>query len=199
MKLVKLPLAVVFAVLTVSVAGWCAEEAPQHISCNTPNCNNDCNGTHANHNGVHGGVHSGTHAAVCPAHGANCLANCPHRYLKNEYSYGRQEVCPGKTSGVCPVHGYAPCPHPNQAVGPFLRQAFAPADRPYFGAQPLYVSREQYDPGFQPRFPRFRALFVMPVGADARYMTTSPPAQMDTYTTRAPRDFLMPNPPSIGY
>lgn len=212
MMRVKLIWAAVLTVWAIPVAGFGAEP-----SCTDANC------THKHHAVVrkavcpkagpagfckdpqckicrsHAGKHHDNGKTVCPTHGENCPH--PQDCLKNEYAYGRMEVCPGKTNGVCPVHGYGQCPHPNQGIGPFLRQAITPADRPYFGAQPLpyFVPREQYNPAYQPRFPRLRAMFVMPPGMDARYMTTTPPEQMNTYTTRGPRDFLMPNPPSIGY
>lgn len=203
MKLVQLTLAAAFAVLLIPICGFCAEEQPLYASP-------DVVGEHHHTAYVPSACSQAGPAGrcqdsnclvcwfrgpVCPSHGSSCPYGC----VKNQYSYGRVEVCPGKTNGVCPVHGYGQCPHPNQGLRPFIRQAFAPADRPYFGMQPLYVPREHYDPNFQPRFPRLRSLFVMPAGADARYMTTTPPEQMNTYTTRGPRDFLMPNPPSIGY
>jgi hypothetical protein len=84
-------------------------------------------------------------------------------------------------------------------MGSFLRQVLQPVDRPYFGAQPLYVPREQYDHNFQPYFPRFRALLLTRPVPDPAYTTVAPPAPMPTYTTRGPRDFLNPNPPNIGY
>ncbi len=145
------------------------------IGCDTPDCNHSA------------------HGQVCARHGRDCRHGC----LGRQYGYGRMGVCPGKTNGVCPVHGYGACPHPRQPIGPALQQFFGPADRPYFGTQPLYVPREQYDPNFQPRFPMFRAMFLAPPAP--RYMATAPPEPMPTYTTRGPRDFLNPNPPSIGY
>ncbi|MDR2115328.1 MAG: hypothetical protein LBP87_02995 [Planctomycetaceae bacterium] len=131
---------------------------------------------------------------ICPVHGKDCQNDC----LKNQFGYGTMQVCPGKTNGICPVHGYAPCPHPGLELGQFLRRTFQPADRPYWGTQPLYIPREQYDPNFQPRFPRIRAFLLAPP-TNQVYMTTTPPIPMPTYTTRGPRDFLNPNPPSIGY
>ncbi|MDR0704798.1 MAG: hypothetical protein LBF88_07395 [Planctomycetaceae bacterium] len=135
----------------------------------------------------------------CPIHGKDCQYNClNNQRLNNQFGYGAMQVCPGKTNGICPVHGYAPCPHQGLELGQFLRQTFRPADRPYWGMQPIYIPREQYDPGFQPRFPRVRALFLTPPTAQV-YMTTTPPVPMPTYTTRGPRDFLNPKPPGIGY
>ena len=130
---------------------------------------------------------------ICPRHGRDCRHGC----LNNQFGYGRMEICPGKTNGVCPVHGYGQCPDQRQPFGPAMRQALTPADRPYFGNQPLYVPREQYDPNFKPMFPRVRAMLVMPPAP--RYMTTAPVEPMPVYTTRSPRDFLNPNPPNIGY
>jgi hypothetical protein len=149
---------------------------------------------------------NGSCPKICPTHGRDCPNNCPNNQLNNQlnsqlnnqFGYGAMQVCPGKTNGICPVHGYAPCPHPGLEFGQFLRQTFRPADRPYWGMQPLYIPREQYDPGFQPRFPRVRALLLTPPAAQV-YMTTTPPVPMPTYTTRGPRDFLNPNPPGIGY
>ncbi len=136
----------------------------------------------------------------CPRHGQDCKHGClTNQYgLSNYYGYGPMEVCPGKTNGICPVHGYAACPHQRQPIGPMLRQAFAPADRPYFADRPLYVPREQYDPNFRPRFPMVRAMFLTPPPVQ-QYTSTVPVEPMPTYTTRSPRDFLHPNPPSIGY
>jgi hypothetical protein len=142
---------------------------------------------------------NGSCPKVCPVHGKDCQHNClNNQQLNNQFGYGAMQVCPGKTNGICPVHGYAPCPHPGLELGQFLRQTFRPADRPYWGTQPLYIPREHYDPGFQPRFPRVRALLLAPPPAQV-YMTTTPPVPMPTYTTRGPRDFLNPNPPGIGY
>ncbi|MDR2754365.1 MAG: hypothetical protein LBC20_01540 [Planctomycetaceae bacterium] len=138
---------------------------------------------------------NGSCPKICPVHGKDCQNDC----LKNQFSYGTMQVCPGKTNGVCPVHGYAPCPHPGLEIGQFLRQTLQPADRPYWGMQPLYIPREHYDPNFQPRFPRIRALFLAPPVNGQVYMSTTPPVPMPTYTTRGPRDFFNPNPPSIGY
>ncbi|MDR1141150.1 MAG: hypothetical protein LBL62_05615 [Planctomycetaceae bacterium] len=140
---------------------------------------------------------NGSCIKICPIHGKDCQNDC----VKNQFGYGAMQVCPGKTNGICPVHGYAPCPHPGLELGQFLRRTFQPADRPYWGMQPLYIPREHYDPGFQPRFPRVRALFLTPppLMNGQVYMTTAPPVPMPTYTTRGPRDFLNPNPPSIGY
>ncbi len=129
----------------------------------------------------------------CPRHGQDCKHGC----LKSQFGYGQMEVCPGKINGICPVHGYGACPHQRQPLIPALQQAFTPADRPYFADRPLYVPREQYDPNFQPRFPMVRAMFCVPPAP--KYMTTKPVEPMPTYTTRGPRDFLNPNPPSIGY
>ncbi|MDR3198103.1 MAG: hypothetical protein LBU34_09575 [Planctomycetaceae bacterium] len=145
---------------------------------------------------------NGSCPKICPIHGKDrkdCPQDCQNNYLKNQFGYGPMQVCPGKTNGVCPVHGYAPCPHPALEIGQFLRRTFQPADRPYWGTQPLYVPREHYDPNFQPRFPRIRALFFAPPVSGQVYMSTTPPVPMPTYTTRGPRDFLNPNPPSIGY
>ncbi|MDR0336404.1 MAG: hypothetical protein LBI18_04870 [Planctomycetaceae bacterium] len=138
---------------------------------------------------------NGSCPKICPVHGQDCQNDC----LKNQFGYGAMQVCSGKVNGVCPVHGYAPCPHPGLEIGQFLRRTFQPADRPYWGMQPLYIPREHYDPEFQPRFPRVRALFLVPPVNKQVYMTTTPPVPMPTYTTRGPRDFLNPNPPSIGY
>jgi hypothetical protein len=148
---------------------------------------------------------NGSCPQICPVHGKDCPNNCPNnqlnrQQLNNQFAYGAMQVCPGKTNGICPVHGYAPCPHPGLELGQFLRQTFKPADRPYWGTQPLYIPREQYDPDFQPRFPRVRALLFTPPAAYGQvYRTTAPPTPMPTYTTRGPRDFLNPNPPRIGY
>ncbi|MDR0338160.1 MAG: hypothetical protein LBI18_13835 [Planctomycetaceae bacterium] len=142
---------------------------------------------------------NGSCPKICPTHGKDCQNNClDNQQLNNQFGYGAMQVCPGKTNGICPVHGYAPCPHSEFELRQFLRQTFKPADRPYWGMQPLYIPREQYDPGFQPRFPRIRALLVTPPAAQV-YMTTTPPVPMPTYTTRGPRDFFNPNPPGIGY
>ncbi|MDR1964086.1 MAG: hypothetical protein LBQ50_09940 [Planctomycetaceae bacterium] len=163
---------------------------------------------------------NGSCPKVCPVHGKDCKNDC----LKNQYGYGTMQVCPGKTNGVCPVHGYEPCPHSRTEFAPFLRQALQPADRPYLGMQPLYVPREQYDPGFKPLFPRVRALLLAPpiqgyppTGYPLQgywentphgqvYRTTAPPAPMPTYTTRGPRDFFLDPKPqqarsafNIGY
>ncbi|MDR2704749.1 MAG: hypothetical protein LBC02_03120 [Planctomycetaceae bacterium] len=141
---------------------------------------------------------NGSCPKICPVHGKDCQNDClKNQQLNNQFGYGAMQVCPGKTNGICPVHGYAPCPHPGLEFGQFLRQTFRPADRPYWGTQPLYIPREHYDPGFQPRFPRVRALLLVPPAP--AYMTTVPPVPMPTYTTRGPRDFLNPNPPGIGY
>ncbi|MDR2441457.1 MAG: hypothetical protein LBE12_19015 [Planctomycetaceae bacterium] len=139
---------------------------------------------------------NGSCPKICPVHGKDCQNQ--NDCLKNQFGYGAMQVCPGKANGICPVHGYAPCPHPGLEIGQFLRQTFQPAARPYWGAQPLYIPREQYDPNFQPYFPRVRALLFTPPNRQI-YMTTTPPTPMPTYTTRGPRDFLNPNPPSIGY
>lgn len=205
MKIVRLTLATVVTMVVVSISAYGqntqadkgVEASQQAVSCQA-GCSGCARGT-CNHayrarcpigKCMDGSCH--ICSKVCPRHGRDCRHGC----LTNQYGYGRMEVCPGKTNGICPVHGYGACPHQRQPFGPALRQAFTPADRPYFGDQPLYVPREHYDPGFEPRFPRIRALFVTP---PPRYMTTAPPEPMPTYTTRGPRDFLNPNPPSIGY
>lgn len=108
--------------------------------------------------------------------------------------------------------------------GPRLREALTPADQPIMGVRPLIQPRQfgaygpydqygryghgQYGPGqyeqygqygpergYPARFPRIRSMFV----PASPYMTTKPAPPMQTYTVRGPRDFLNPNPPSIGY
>ena len=177
------------------------------------------------------------------------------------YGYGKTPICETVKAGeVCPVHGYGPCPEGRSDFARGLRQAMAPADRPYFGMQPLIQPRPlfpygryggygpygngpngygqhgsvpygygqhgsvpygygqhgsmpygygqpgngphdngqpdgMYPPPPPPRFPVLHSLFVQP----PIYMTTAPQPPMPTYTTRGPRDFLNPNPPSIGY
>lgn len=113
------------------------------------------------------------------------------------------------SQGFCQVHGcdhcrhHHPgrqCPEQGQRLGPALRQAFQPSDQPYFGMQPLFVPRgpvwaeRSYPARYPARFPRLRAAMTGPM-----YMSTQPAEPMNTYTTRSPRDFLHPNPPSIGY
>lgn len=146
----------------------------------------------ANHQSLScaGGCNDGC-GHVCP-HGFR-QGHCQHGCLTNHYGYGRMKVCPGKRNGICPVHGYGACPHQREPFGPALREALTPADRPYFGMQPMMSVPCDQDC----RFPRLRALLFCPPAP--RYMTTAPPAPMPTYTTRGPRDFLNPNPPSIGY
>ena len=134
------------------------------------------------------------------------------------YGYGKSPICEQAKAGeVCPVHGHGPCPKERADFGLGLREALAPADRPYFGMQPLVQPRPLFpygryahgqgygahgygQPGGMyppppPRFPVLHSFFVQP----PLYMTTAPQPPMPTYTTRGPRDFLHPNPPSIGY
>lgn len=126
----------------------------------------------------------------CSKHGKDCRHNC----LNKNYGYGQMDRCPPKGhNGPCPIHGYGPCPDPRAGFAPAMREALRPADHPYFGMQPIYTPRSYYG-DYQPRFPKLHSWFCPPV-----YNSTKPVEPMPTYTTRGPRDFLNPNPPSIGY
>lgn len=98
----------------------------------------------------------------------------------------------------CGAHG---CPNCAGVRTPWLREALTPAEQPYLGMQPLFIPRNAaYAYGYaaypvQPRFPRLRAALV----PQQQFNSTRPVPPMKTYTTRGPRDFLNPNPPSIGY
>ncbi|MGL4595106.1 MAG: hypothetical protein ACRCUY_10290 [Thermoguttaceae bacterium] len=133
------------------------------------------------------------HSVVCQIHGVECRFGCTKR---EHYSYGVAPQCPPAGQGPCQMHGMGPCPQPGQGFGPAFRQAFAPTQTPYFGMRPLVVPPGYYQPGYEPRFPRVYNMMCPP---SPRYLTTTPPEQIKTYTTRGPRDFLNPNPPSIGY
>lgn len=118
----------------------------------------------------------------------------------------KREPCGAGCHGLCMVHGYGSCPQSGPGFLPAMRQALAPSDHPYFGLQPIVAPRgcNGYVYGCEPgypapypaHFPRLRALLT----AQPRGMQSTRPVEpMRTYTTRGPRDFLHPNPPSIGY
>ncbi len=174
MKFVHLSVAMLVAVLFVAAPYGVRGQEPSanDISC-SPSCNGNCGGR-------------------CHQHGGCMIGH---------YGYGKAPICQrAKANEVCPIHGYGPCPEERIDLGLGLRQAYASPDRPYFGMQPLIPARPEapygaYGPQQPPRFPMLRSLFSAP----PMYMTTSPQPPMPTYTTRGPRDFLNPNPPSIGY
>ena len=187
-------IAMFFVVVPLGVHGQESETCSSHgrKPCNTRSCGEHC---------WHGGAH-GKHFSY---DGRNTSQDC----MVGRYGYGKAPLCEQAKAGeVCPVHGYGPCPQDRADFG--LRRA-VPSDRPYFGMQPLIQPRPLYAYGRYghgqyghgphggmyppPRFPMLHSFFAPPPA----YMTTSPQPPMPTYTTRGPRDFLNPNPPSIGY
>jgi len=207
MKLVHLTVAILIATLfAVTPRAVCGQETEK--SDNTTTCSpcgqNKCVGC--------------SRGEPCLYGGGNSHQDC----MIGRYGYGKAPLCEKAKNGEpCPVHGHGPCPEERSDFGLGIRQALTPADHPYFGMQPLaqplmlqhrapYGNMSPHTPyphGYQapypyspmesppqPRFPRLHSYFVQPI-----YMTTSPPPPMPTYTTRGPRDFLNPNPPSIGY
>ena len=149
-------------------------------------------------------------AVTCSPCGKTKCESCPQGKPCNSHPdstvgrYGEGKI-PGEPGGKIMdepgwVHGHGHYPEQVGSFGYGIRQAFGPADRPYFGMHPItypLMAQRQgggvYPPS-EPRFPRLHSFFVQPV-----YMTTAPQPPMPTYTTRGPRDFLNPNPPSIGY
>ena len=211
MKLVRLTVTVLIAAFFVVVPqGVCGQGAETCNPYGKKPCSRSC-GEHCSHGGLHGKhfSHDGHDASQ------DCMIG--------RYGYGKAPICEQAKAGeVCPVHGYGPCPKEQVDFGLGLRQAMTPADRPYFGMQPLLQPRPLFSYGrygygphgyaphgygplgngqhggvnpSPPRFPVLHSFFVQP----PIYMTTSPQPPMPTYTTRGPRDFLNPNPPSIGY
>jgi len=86
-----------------------------------------------------------------------------------------------------PPQGYAPPPgHPIQSSIPEQRIVYVP----YAAPPPIYVERLGKA---LPRPPVVRRIL-----GDAN-IYEYPEVPLRTYTTRGPRDFLAPNPPSIGY
>jgi len=107
----------------------------------------------------------------------------PHQY---------QQPAPPSMAGPYPQNygppqGYAPPPgHPVQGSAPEQRIVYVP----YAAPPPIYVERLGKA---LPRPPVIRRVL-----GDAN-IYEYPEMPMRTYTTRGPRDFLAPNPPSIGY
>lgn len=222
MKVVRLTLALTFAVFMmapIDVRGQEALETPSDVpaptevvlasahsrnSADNPDCNSStgCQNSSCRNCGQ-----------ACPTHGKHCRHNC----LKSSFGYGPMASCPKNGQRPCPIHGYGACPTPGQGFAPAVREAFQWSDRPYFGDRPLfaapgygphghygvpqgYAPTPGYPPGYgvqapPARFPKIRTLLYGP----QIYMTTRPAEPLPTYTTRSPRDFLHPNPPSIGY
>jgi len=205
-----------------------ASEKQQGKTCTTGNCSNgscsSCNGSCCNcssGNCLHGNVCMTGHAGygpaavcrkvkpgeVCPVHG---YGPCPKEQLdlglglrqalaqtnREQPSLGMQPLVqprslfPSRQMAPNGAHGgmYPPVPAAHGGMHPPVPAAYGgmypPVPAAYGG---------MYPPP-QPRFPMLSSFFASPI-----YMTTVPMPPMPTYTTRGPRDFLNPDPPSIGY
>ncbi len=207
MKVVRLTLALTFAVFMMMAPINAQEPKPDTPEEIKVACNTTCN---SNSKDCRNG-NCGNCSKVCPQHGKHCKHNC----LKSSFGYGQAASCPKNGQRPCPIHGYGTCPVPGAGLAPGMRNATTWSDRPYFGDRPLFA-RPGYGPHGQyaapgpygqggygqayaaqapARFPNVRTLIYGP----QIYMTTRPAEPIPTYTTRGPRDFLAPNPPSIGY
>ena len=165
MKLVHLTVAVLlvtlFAVAPQGVRGQGTEKKDDDaVSCRPTRdknhggltCDKNCNGSTCDKN-----CNGSTCDKKC--NGSTCDKNCDgtacdkkqddgqakqQGCLVGRYGYGKAPICEkAKDNEPCPVHGYGPCPEEQLNLGLGLRQAFAPAERPYFGVQPLAQSLMQ--------------------------------------------------------
>ena len=125
-------------------------------------------------NGVPGGMHP-----VAPAANGGTYPVAPAAHG------GMYPVAPAAHGGMYPV---TPAAHGGMyPVTPAAHGGMYPMAPVAHGGM--------YPPRHQPRFPVLHSFVARP----PIYMTTEPEPPMPTYTTRGPRDFLNPNPPSIGY
>jgi hypothetical protein len=142
----------------------------------------------------------------CPVHG---YGPCPEEKIDLGLGF-RQAFAPaeqpymGMRPLIQPYSTMQPYPgHPMMHQHMYAHPGYPMIARGPGGLRPLPLQSGYGVPGEyagmvpppQPRFPKLHSLFVQPPA----YMTTAPQPPMPTYTTRGPRDFLNPNPPSIGY
>ncbi len=162
----------------------------------------------------------------CPLHGKHCRHNClKNSFGYGQAAVCPQnghQPCPIHGYGACPVHGQGLLQGIRNATAWSDQPHFG--DRPLF-AKPGYGPHGHYVPGppahgayggyqgYQDGYHGYAAVQgPMPtqgtrwlpkvrtfIYGPQVYMTTRPAEPLPVYTTRGPRDFLAPNPPSIGY
>lgn len=122
------------------------------------------------------------------------LSPAEYRYMQNVWGDGAGNGMGAGAAGAMGMGmpGYMPGMGPGGMFAWFdglghQQPADAPSGLPHFGLRPL-VDMEPSEP----RHPFVQKLLGAP-------KTGEPVMPLPTYTTRGPRDFLLANPPSIGY